>query len=281
MELSRTTLQGLTEVIRRVCGLALGPEKAYLVRHRLAPVVQREGLAGFEQLLDRLNGRSPGRLQEAIIEAITTKETSFFRDHACFAALESTVLPECGRVLQDMPRQRHRIRLWSAGCATGQEAYSLAMLVREAGSVTLRESACTILATDLSATALEYAQAGCYTASQVRRGVSEARLALHFNCADQNWAVTEPVRRLVSFRRFDLLRSLASLGAFDVILCRNVLIYFDEPTRQRVCSGLCDVLQDGGWLVLGAAESLATPHPRIEIVTLGRTRLYRKRQRGG
>jgi chemotaxis protein methyltransferase CheR len=231
--------------------------------------------------LDRLNGRNPGRLQDVIIEAITTKETSFFRDHACFAALESAVLPECGRVLQEMPRQRHRIRLWSAGCATGQEAYSLAMLVREAGSANLREAACTILATDLSAAALEYAQAGCYTASEVKRGVSEARLALHFTRAGSHWTVAEPLRRLIHFRRFDLLRSIASLGAFDMILCRNVLIYFDEPTRQRVCKGLCDVLQEGGWLVLGAAESLPTPHPRVETVTLGRVRLYRKRQRCG
>lgn len=280
MELTRSTLQGLCEVIHGLCGLALGPEKAYLVRHRLAPLVEREGLASFEQLLERLRGRGGGRLHDAIIEAITTKETSFFRDRAFFEVLRATVLPACVETLRRTPG-RHRIRIWSAGCATGQEPYSVAMLVRELYGEDGQDASFGVLGTDLSATALAAAQAGRYGPNEVRRGLGEDRLARHFRRCGEDWIVGERVRRMVSFRRFDLLQEPAALGAFDLVLCRNVLIYFDEPTRRRVCIGLGSVLQGAGWLALGAAESLSGTHRGLERVRLGRVQLYRRRHSGG
>ncbi|MEW6251753.1 MAG: protein-glutamate O-methyltransferase CheR [Planctomycetota bacterium] len=281
MELSNQTLQGLCDVIRRLCGLVLGPHKAYLIRHRLAPLVQSEGLTSFEQLLERLHGRSAGRLHDAIVEAITTKETSFFRDRAFFDALQTTVLPECMRTLRRFPGQRHRIRIWSAGCATGQEAVSVAILIRELYGADGQDAAFAVLGTDLSALALSRAQEGRYSAADVKRGLSEDRLARHFRRCGSDWVVVEPLRRLLSFRRFDLLQPPTALGAFDVILCRNVLIYFDEPTRQRLCASLCDLLQAGGWLALGSAESLSGVHRRVETVRVGRVQLYRRNQPGG
>jgi len=282
MELSRETGQRLSELIHRLCGLVLGHNKGYLIRHRLEPLVRREGLKSFEELLERLQGRSAARLHDAIIEAITTKETSFFRDPAFFQALQRVVLPECIANLKRRSGQRHRIRIWAAASATGQECYSVAMLIRDlvaadpAGG--LRESDFTILATDISSEALEVAKAGRYSRGEVGRGLSEAMLARHFCRDGQKWAVAEPIRRLIQFRKFDLLQSPAQLGAFDLILCRNLLIYFDEATRRRVCNAFHSVLHAGGWFAVGAAESLFGIEDRFETVKVGRVLLYRRSQ---
>jgi chemotaxis protein methyltransferase CheR len=280
MELSQQTMQGLSELIHRLCGLVLGPDKAYLVRHRLAPLLQSEGFASFDQLLERLKSRGGGRLHDAIIEAITTKETSFFRDPAYFEAINKTVLPECLFALQPNTRMRHRIRIWSAGCSTGQEPYSMAMLIRDvlAGDSAddAKKSPFSILATDLSAEALTFAKDGCYTQADVARGLSGAMLARHFHRRGKHWVVHESLQHLVQFRRFDLLGSPAAFGAFDLILCRNVLIYFDESTRRAVCAEFYRALQPGGWLVLGAAESLYGIRHRLESIKLGQAILYRK-----
>ncbi len=280
MELRHATLLRLSDVIRELCGLSLGSDKAYLVRHRLAPLVQRERLASFEQLLERLQGPGATRLHDAIIEAITTKETSFFRDHSLFAALRANVLPERVAMLRGSRGQRQRIRIWSAGCATGQEPYSVAMLIRDLPTpgpdAAPGDTAFTILATDLSAEALDFAKTGCYDENHVNRGLSVELLERHFTRHGRCWLVKEPLRRLVQFRRFDLLHPPAALGAFDLILCRNVLIYFDETTRERVLRGLCGALHPGGWIALGAAESLYGSRYRLERVNAGRAMLYRK-----
>lgn len=280
MELSRQTLLGLSTVIRQLCGLALGPDKAYLVRHRLGPLIEREGLGSFEELLARLQFRGGGRLHDSIVEAITTKETSFFRDRAVFTYLRNVVLPERIEMLRMKCDLRHRIRIWSAACSTGQEPYSIAMLIHDLiareSSGGIKENQFTVLATDLSADALNFSRAGRYSQSEVARGLTDDALARHFHRDGKHWIVNESLRRLVQFRRFDLLGSPVSLGAFDLILCRNVLIYFDEPTRAHVCAGLCGALQDGGWLLLGAAESLFGVKHRLESVKHKQVICYRK-----
>jgi len=280
MELSRQTFQELTQRIHHLCGLVIGPDKMYLVHHRLEPVVRSYGLNGFDQLLQRLQMRPEVRLQDAIIDAITTKETSFFRDHGLFRAIRQHVLPERVSLLRKSGGKRHRIRIWSAGSSTGQEAYSLAMLICDFVEVDssreLNEKEFSILASDISAEALEVAQAGRYSRAEVARGLSGNLLDRHFKAQGSHWTVSEPVRRLVQFRRINLLHPPAVLGAFDLILCRNVLIYFDESTRKRVCRALYEVLHDGGWLALGAAESLYGIEDRMETVKVGRVLLYRK-----
>jgi chemotaxis protein methyltransferase CheR len=285
MELSRETFQELAQQIHRLCGLVVGPDKMYLVHHRLEPVIRQHGLAGFEHLLQRLRARDGSQLHDTIVEAITTQETSFFRDPGLFNALREQVLPERVALLRRAGGRRHRIRMWSAAASTGQEAYSLAMLVREFvaadGSQDLQAHPFTILASDISADALETAKAARYSRSEVARGLSEEQLRCHFEPCGDGWILSESVRRLVHFRRFNLLHSPATLGAFDLILCRNVLIYFDEPTRRRICGAFYEILHDGGWLALGAAESLYGMDDRLETVKVGRMMLYRKPQRAG
>lgn len=284
MELSRQTFEELALLIRRLCGLAIGADKMYLVRHRLEPVIHDHGLDGFADLLDRLQTRPGSRLHDLIIEAITTKETSFFRDAALFQAIEQRVLPECAQRLKDPAARRQRIRFWSAAASSGQEAYSLAMLVREAaeaaGPSGPQEGQFTILGSDISAAAIETAKAARYCRAELDRGLSGDRVRRHFCRRGDHWSLSEPVRRLVHWRRFNLLDSPAGLGPFDLILCRNVLIYFDAPTRKRICQGFHGILQDSGWLALGAAESLYGVDDRFEAVRTGRALLYRKLPKG-
>lgn len=279
MELSRQTHQALADVIHRLCGLVIGQDKGYLIRHRLEPLICREGLTSFEQLVERLQSHNSARLHDALVEAITTKETSFFRDRAFFQALQEHVLPECAATLKRSAGQRHRIRIWSAGCSTGQECYSLAMLIRDLATgdeAGLQEPHFNILASDISADALETAKTGRYGLAEVTRGLTQPLLAHHFHHRGSHWVVEESLRRLVQFRRFDLLHPPTDLGPFDLILCRNVLIYFDDSTRRRVCRGFYDLLQTAGYLALGSAESLFGIDVHFETVKYGRVLLYRK-----
>jgi chemotaxis protein methyltransferase CheR len=279
MELSQQSCQELARLIHRLCGLVIGDDKAYLVRHRLEPVVRSCGLDSFDNFLERLRSRTGGHLHDAIIEAITTKETSFFRDHWLFDAILKHVLPERASELKRLP-ERRCIRIWSAGTATGQEAYSLAMLVREfidASAEGLRDGQFAVLASDISAEAIKTAKAASYSKLDVDRGISEPRLGRHFRHRGSHWHLADAVRCLVQFRRLSLLDVPDDIGTFDVILCRNVLIYFDEPTRKRVCRDLHRLLHRGGWLALGSAESLYGIDNGFETVKHGRAVLYRKR----
>jgi len=278
MELKPQTLQALAKLIHQWSGLVIGDDKAYLVRHRLEPLVKSGKLDGFDDLLHRLKMKSQSKLCNAVVDAITTQETSFFRDAWFFDSLMQHVLPELTLLLKPAGGTRNRIRIWSAGASTGQEAYTLAMLVRElidASSGKLRDHHFSILASDISGAALDSAEKGFYTKANVGRGVSEMRLNRHFVHRGNGWAANDSLRRLMEFRPFNLMHSPVDLGVFDLVLCRNVLIYFDEPTRERVSRGLNQVLQSGGWLGLGSAESLHASGG-LHAVKLGRAVLYRK-----
>src|SRR4051812_16445156 len=202
MELSNRTLLELTKLIHRWSGLAIGGDKAYLVRHRLAPLVRNNGLEGFDELLMKLQSRNATSLHDAVVEAITTKETSFFRDAWLFEALLGHVLPQLAAAIKCGAGGggRHRIRIWSAGTSTGQEAYSLAMLVRElidSSRGNLQEHHFKILASDISSEAIETAKRGSYSKADIARGLSEARLRRHFTRHGDRWIVSDSLRQLI------------------------------------------------------------------------------------
>jgi chemotaxis protein methyltransferase CheR len=273
MDLPRPVFDELRRLIQGLCGVTLSEEKAYLIRHRLEPVVRDNGLSGFEELARRLRELGGAALQDAVVEAITTGETAFFRDCHPFEAFRRHVLP-------DLAARGRRVRLWCAAAATGQEAYSVAMTVAEFVEANrgrgVGEGTFSILATDVSARALAAARAGEYTRQEVARGLSAAQLARHFEPRGERWAVREAVRRLVEFRRANLVQPFAALGTFDAILCRNVLIYFDDDTRRRVCAQLYASLAGGGWLMLGSAENLYGFADGLESVRLGDSLFYRR-----
>jgi chemotaxis protein methyltransferase CheR len=284
MDLSPPTFDELRRLIHRLCGLALADDKLYLVRHRLEPLVRKSGCQSFDQFRQRLASGEALQWQEAIIEAMTTQETSFFRDRHPFEALRRLVLPELVSAASTGPRNAAtaKIRLWCAGAATGQEPYSLAILLHEYAaaqrSLGVRPDDFSILATDVSTNALATAMAGQYDRWQISRGLSNAELHQFFEPRDEQWAVRPPIRKLVEFRRVNLVQSFLGLGTFDVILCRNVLIYFDEETRRRICDQFHAMLADGGWLILGSAENLYGISERFQSERFDHTLLYRKRR---
>jgi chemotaxis protein methyltransferase CheR len=238
---------------RAKAGLLLGPERAFFVESRLATLARREDEASVESLVARLRAGPEEPLARAAVEALATPETSFFRDRAPFDHLRDEVLPELAATRPD-----GRVRIWCAGCSTGQEPYSLAMMAEENASE-LPGLKLDILATDLSARALEKAQSGLYTQFEVQRGLPIRLLIRYFDNLGDNWQVTPRLRQAVRWGRLNLMNDFAKLGRFDIILCRNVLSYFDAAPRQQVLRRLAGSLADDGCLLLGSGEAAALP----------------------
>lgn len=240
----------LCAFLRERTGVSLGPTKAYLAEARLRPVRRRFGLTSDGDLVDRLKLGRDFELARAVLEAMTTSETFFFRDKVPFELLRSVLLPRVAAA-----RGGHgRIRIWCAAASSGQEPYSVAMLV-DAMRSELAGVEVEILATDISSGMLAKAQAGLYSQHEVQRGLPIELLLRHFAKVDRDWQISERVRRMVQFRPLNLTKAFGRLGAFDVILCRNVLIYFDPATKTDVMNRLADALQPEGAVIFGSAET--------------------------
>lgn len=282
MKLTPQTLGAIAGVIRDESGIDLGLDKSYLLRHRLVPLIHEHGLSGFEQLADRMKSRAGARMRQAVIDAITVKETRFFRDQGCFDAIATHAFPSLHGSHGGKSAGPSRTRIWSAAGSTGQEAYSLAILATELASAAEHAPNVEVVGSDISETAVAYAKAGHYRDAEVHRGLSAERLRRFFRRhGSDRWSATDTLRRLVQFRTFNLLQPPASLGPFDLILCRNVLIYFNDATRRSVIRGLYGALRGNGWLVMGSAESLYGVDHRFDTIVHGKTILYRKPDRDG
>lgn len=205
----------------------------------------------IEGLAATVRGAPNEELLREITEAMTTNETLFFRDQSPFEQLEKIVLP---RLLEERKATR-QIRIWSAGCSSGQEPYSIAMVAKQLGSV-LNDWRVDILATDISRAMLDKARAGLYTQFEVQRGLPIAMLMKYFTQAGDKWELDPSIRAMVDFAEFNLLNDPAPLGRFDVVFCRNVLIYLDQPTKARVLDNICSLMPDDGVLYMGGAETV-------------------------
>ena len=239
----------IAALVKLRSGLALGPEKAYLVETRLAALASRLGVRDYTALIPRL--RTDRALQDEVVEALTTNETLFFRDAKPFEHLRIRGLPRLhAERAAGLP-----LRIWSAAASTGQEAYSVAMLVSEMGPA-LKGRPVQILGTDIARATLARARAGSYTQFEVQRGLPARMLVKYFTKEADGWRLIRPIRDMAEFREWNLLSDPSSLGRFDVIFCRNVLIYFDAPTKARVLDMLASRLTTGGLLYLGGAETI-------------------------
>ncbi len=240
----------LRRLLASISGISLDSDKLYLAESRLAPIMSDNGVVDLAELMRKIEKRDDEALLQAVIDAMTTNETFFFRDRAPFEQFQRELLPE----LMAKRKDKRRLRIWCTACSTGQEPYSLAMLLEEE-SPKLEGWSVDILATDLSETALTAARKGVYSQFEVQRGLSTARLLRHFHQHDGNWRVNDRLRGRVTFRSLNLLSNFREIGPFDVIFCRNVLIYFEPEVKRDVLSRVSEVMAEDGCLILGSAET--------------------------
>ncbi len=240
----------LAKLLKERSGLVVTPDKAYLLESRLMPLARSRGLKGLEDIIAKMRGRDEV-LARDVVEAMTTNESFFFRDQKPFDQFRDTILP---MMLQARATKRS-IRIWSAACSSGQEAYSLAMLLKEA-SAQLAGWRIEIVGTDISNEMLEKAKAGLYSQFEVQRGLPIQMLVKYFKKKDESWQIDAGLRAMVQFREFNLLHDMKLLGQFDIVFCRNVLIYFDQPTKAKVLEGIAKQMPDDGVLYLGGAETV-------------------------
>jgi chemotaxis protein methyltransferase CheR len=241
----------LRKLVKERSGLSLSDEKHYLVESRLLPLARRQGLAGLPELVNKLRGPGSGELIIAVVEAMMTNESFFFRDKAPFEHFRDFILP----ALLAARHKEKRIRIWSAACSTGQEPYSLAMALREMAA-RIAGFQIEIVATDLSTEVLEKAKRGTYSQFEVQRGLPIQMLVKYFTQVGESWQIAPEIRAMVDYRPINLLNTYPPGGMFDVVFCRNVMIYFDQPTKIEVLARLARVTAPDGYLFLGAAETV-------------------------
>jgi chemotaxis protein methyltransferase CheR len=246
--ISPTDFTVIADLVRARSGIVLGYDKAYLVEGRLEHIVRSRGFNGLAEVAARLRARPNDALAHEVIDAMTTNETLFFRDGRPFEHLGQQVLP----ALHAAYPPARPLRIWSAAASSGQESYSIAMTALAAG---LGSRPVQILGTDISTEQINRARVGLYSEFEIQRGLPAPALAKYFCKTEAGWRIGEPVRRLVEFRCWNLLDDLRPLGTFDVVFCRNVLIYFDVTTKRRVLNAIWERLAPGGLLYLGGAET--------------------------
>lgn len=267
-----STFQFLAGIVKQRSGGVLTADQGYMLDTRLAPLLKREGMASLDALALKLRGPGSEKLAQDMTELLTTNESHFFRDGKPFEHLKE-LLPALHRArAPGIP-----IRVWSAACSTGQEAYSIAIILaemQEIGDASLKARRFEIIGTDLTQAVLDRAREAVFTQFEVQRGLPVRQLMKHFTQTDSRWRAKDHLRAYTKFQQANLLTDLRAFGRFDVIFCRNVLIYFDMPTKSRVLGGLAGQLAADGSLYLGAAETALGITDRLEPI-LGQRGVYR------
>ena len=240
----------LRKLLKERSGLDLSADKQYLVESRLIPLARKNGLSGIGELVSKMKSGAPSLITE-VVEAMTTNETFFFRDKVPFDHLRDTILP----ALIQSRAARKSLRIWSAASSTGQEPYSIAMCVKEMAA-TFAGWRIEIVATDLSQEVLEKSRSGIYSQFEVQRGLPIQLLVKYFAQIGELWQLNSEIRGMVQHKQLNLLQDFSHLGKFDVIFCRNVLIYFDQETKINIFDRMAKIIEPDGMLMLGAAETV-------------------------
>jgi len=261
------TFTFVADLVRKRSAIQLEPGKEYLVESRLLPLARRAGLAGVDEYVRGLRTAPRPLEYERVVEALTTNETSWFRDVTPFQSLTRHIVPE---LISKHPSMR-ALKVWSAACSTGQEPYSIAMALLASAP----ELAVTITATDLSEKVIERGRTGRFSQLEVNRGLPAAMLVRHFSRVGIEWEVSQQVREAVAFSRHNLMHTPPAGGPFDIVFLRNVLIYFDLATKQEVLRRVQAVVRPGGFLLLGGAETTIGVDDAWERVPVGRSSVYR------
>jgi len=260
--LSDDLYRQFSNFLAQQCGIVLGDNKQYLVKSRLSPLMTQFGIESLSDLVTRAMSVRERELKMAVVDAMTTNETLWFRDTYPFQLLSDKIFPELGK-------SGRPIKIWSAASSSGQEPYSIAMTaleqqVKRPGTL---PGGVQIVGTDISSTMLNQCKEGVYDSLALARGLSPERKRLFFEpCGDNKMRVVERVRKLTSFRPLNLLESYSLLGKFDIIFCRNVLIYFAPEVKSKILNQFASSLNPGGYLMLGASESLAGLTDKFEMI---------------
>ncbi len=239
------------ELLAQKSGLVITPDKSYLLDSRLTPVAKKWGYASLEAMTMALRGVPDRKLVQDVVEAMTTNETSFFRDTKPFDIFKDVVMKH----MLDARQGQKSLKIWCAACSSGQEPYSLAMLLKEMGAQ-LNGWRIDILATDLSEDILDQAKRGIYSQFEVQRGMPIQMLVKYFKQDSERWLLNDDIKRMVRFQPLNLLEPMTSLGRFDIVFCRNVLIYFNEDNKRKVLKGISERLESDGFLFMGGAETV-------------------------
>ena len=253
--------QSFRKLLEDACGIVLGDNKQYLVTSRLTKLISDNEIDSFSTLMKRM--KVDGKLRNCIMDAMTTNETSWFRDVYPFDILKEKLLPE---LIKTQPRT---IRIWSAACSTGQEPYSLSMMVQEylqSKPGSLSTNAVQIIGTDISPSVLAVAKSGVYEGVAVSRGLPQERKARFFRETSVGWEVSADIKKRVSFRELNLMQNYTLLGRFDIIYCRNVLIYFSTELKRDILARMAKCLNPGGFLVLGGSESITNYSNEFDLI---------------
>jgi len=250
MSISREGFDYVRKLVHSHSGVVLEPGKEYLVEARLLPLAQTEGLASVQTFIERLRASSVGGLQQRVVQAMTTNETFFFRDLRPFEELRRAVLPQ----VIEKRRNERRITIWSGACSSGQEPYTIAMILKEHFPELLGWS-CRLMASDIAGDVMARARVGCYSQLEVSRGLPAHYLVKYFTKQGTEWRLSEDIRRRVEFFEMNLTKPWPVLPRMDIILMRNVLIYFDLETKRQIFTNLRHQLHSDGWLALGGSET--------------------------
>lgn len=256
-KLHHDEIEPLIQYIHAISGIKLDATKTYLLETRLGPLLKSCGIDSYRSLVQAAKKDFSKTIENQIIDAISTNETLFFRDTTPFEALQHRILPDLidARSAKSAGPMRPRLRIWSAACSTGQEVYSIAIVLKELlgndNGLDVK-----LLGTDISDAAISQASYGHYNKFEIERGLPAAKLAKYFTREGAQWKIRDEIRAMASFRKLNLMQSFAALGKFDLILCRNVAIYFSPEDRKRLFERLYAALEPDGFLLIGASESL-------------------------
>jgi len=266
----------ISQYIQTITGIYLDQSKSYLFETRLSSIAEAQGCTSYQQLVHKSKQDPSKRIEKDIIDAITTNETLFFRDKGPFELLQHKILPEVIDLRSSQSSLKTRIKIWSAAASTGQELYSIAIVIKEL----LRELSnysFTLFGTDISDAAIAQASYGKYNRFEIERGLDKTYLQKYFTLFGDSWKIKDEIRGMVNFKKLNLMQPFTSLGKFDIIFCRNVAIYFTLEDRKKLFNKLADSLADDGYLVIGSTESLTGVCPRFVAKRHLRSIFYQKK----
>jgi chemotaxis protein methyltransferase CheR len=275
MAIAATDFVFICDLIRAKSGIVLEAGKEYLVEARLTGLIRQQKLDSIATLVSSLRSNPGDPLHKRVVEAMTTNETSFFRDHHPFEALKSSVIPS---LLQSRAASKS-LSIWCGASSTGQEPYTIAMTLCEA-IPRLADWKLTFIATDISAEMIAKSRAGKYNQIEVNRGLPAALMVKYFERQGMEWQIKEPLRKMIDFREMNLTTAWPLLPQFDIVFMRNVLIYFDTPTKRGILAKLRQVLKPDGYLFLGCAETTLCLDDAYERCQIDKTGCYRIRPVG-